>query len=177
MSKYITVCLNRKNGSFISNLYNSISKCVDFFAPVYSETTLLPKLYSAVRSKAVFMNSLIKLIVSFLSRECSSAILINNYASKVNVELSKSTRGYEREAAMLFFYYASFEFSIDTFHEFKMGEKFLQFNNEKSLKNKLLFIRYLPRLIYFFTREEKIEYTISLTRLKKDMDPEVVRAI
>ena len=53
---------------------------------------------------------------------------------------------------MLFFYYASFYFSIETFQEFKMGEKFLQFNNEKNLKNKLLFIKNLPRLSYFLTR-------------------------
>lgn len=52
-----------------------------------------------------------------------------------------------------------------------MGEKFLQFNNEKNLKNKLLFIKNLPRLAYFLTREEKIEHTIILTRLRKDPDP------
>lgn len=37
-----------------------------------------------------------------------------------------------------------------------MGEKYLQFNNEKNLKNKLNFIIFLPRLSYFFTKEEKI---------------------
>lgn len=83
-------------------------------------------------------------------------MLINNYASKCNVDLSKSGKSHEREASMLFFYYSSFYFSIETFQEFKMGEKFLQFNNEKSLKNKLLFIKYLPRMVYFLTREEKI---------------------
>lgn len=33
-----------------------------------------------------------------------------------------------------------------------MGEKFLQFNTDKSLKNKLLFIQSLPHIAYFFTR-------------------------
>lgn len=33
-----------------------------------------------------------------------------------------------------------------------MGEKYLQFNNDKNLKNKLNFIEFLPRFNYFFTR-------------------------
>lgn len=34
-------------------------------------------------------------------------LLINNYASKINVELAKSARSYEREAAMTFLYYSN----------------------------------------------------------------------
>lgn len=42
---------------------------------------------------------------------------------------------------------------MDIFQEFKMGEKFLQFSNEKNIKNKLLFIKYCPEIMYYFTRE------------------------
>lgn len=41
---------------------------------------------------------------------------------------------------------------MDTFQEFKMGEKFLQFNNEKTLKNRMIFLQYCPEVMYYFTR-------------------------
>lgn len=49
-----------------------------------------------------------------------------------------------------------------------MGEKYLQFSTEKSMKNKLLFIKNLPEVMYYFTREEKIELTIIINKLKKE---------
>jgi hypothetical protein len=58
-----------------------------------------------------------------------------------------------------------------------MGEKYLQFNTEKALKNKLNFIEFLPRLTHFLTKEEKIEYAILLNRLRKDQDPEIIRKL
>jgi hypothetical protein len=43
-------------------------------------------------------------MVRLLTRE-SSPTLINNYTSKISVELSKSSKSYEREAALLYFYH------------------------------------------------------------------------
>lgn len=92
--KYLNLCFNKKNGKYIGSLFASIEKCMELFSPCFTESILLPKLYSAIRSKSVYLDSLIKLIVAFLARESSSVALINNYASKINVELSKSTRAH-----------------------------------------------------------------------------------
>jgi hypothetical protein len=53
--------------------------------------------------KTVHLDIVAKIIVALVSRDASST-LINSYVSRVNVELSKSTRSFEREAAMRFFY-------------------------------------------------------------------------
>lgn len=115
---------------------------------------------------------MVETVAVLVSRD-SNPQLINAYTSKINVELSKSSRSYERETALLFFYYASHYLSIDLFQEYRLGEKYLYFNNDKSFRVKATFIRHLPRLGYFFTREEKIENAIILSRLTKDPDPEV----
>lgn len=112
MFKYLNLCLAKKNGNYLKNIYCSITECCDCFSATFTEISLLPKLYSAIRAKSAYLHVLIKLIILLLVRECSSSSLVNNYVSKIHVELSKSTRSHEREAAMLFFYYSTFEFSI-----------------------------------------------------------------
>lgn len=56
-----------------------------------------------------------------------------------------------------------------------MGEKFLSFNNDKNFLVKATFIRFLPRMYYYFTREEKLEYSIIVSRFNKDSDPEIIK--
>ena len=74
------------------------------------EQTLLPTLYSCLRSKTCCLETVIETIVTVLSRDCNPSV-INSYASKISVELSKSSRSFERESALLFFYHASQNFS------------------------------------------------------------------
>ena len=81
---------------------------------------------------------------------------MNFYTSKIHVEFSKSPKSHERQAVIQFLYYCSFYFSMETYQEYKLGEKFLNFSNDKSFQNKLLFIKYFERIQYFFSREEKI---------------------
>jgi hypothetical protein len=59
------------------------------------------------------------------------------------------------------------------FQEYRLGEKYLSFNTDKNFKVKASFIKHLPRMYYFLTREEKIEHAIILPRLAKDPDPEI----
>ena len=47
-------------------------------------------------------------MVRLITRE-SNPSLTNNYTSKISVELSKSSKSYEREAALLYFYYGIVE--------------------------------------------------------------------
>lgn len=61
------------------------------------------------------------------------------------------------------------------FYEYKLGEKYLSFNNDKVFRVKAKFINYLPRIYYFLNKEERLEYSIILTRLAKDQDAEIVR--
>lgn len=56
-----------------------------------------------------------------------------------------------------------------------MGEKFLSFNNDKNFLVKATFIRFLPRMYYYFSREEKLEYSIIVSRFNKDSDPEIIK--
>ena len=137
---------------------------------------MLPKMYLVLRTKPAGMEYLVEAMVMLVTRDGSSS-LMNAYTSKISVELCKSSKSYERETALLFFYYgmvyidtASFYCSIELFQEYRLGEKYLSFNTDKNFKVKTTFIRYLPRILYFLTREEKIEYTIILSRLTKDND-------
>ena len=116
------------------------------------EQTLLPTLYSCLRSKTCCLETVIETIVTVLSRDCNPSV-INSYASKISVELSKSSRSFERESALLFFYHASQNFSVEMFQEYRLGEKYLYFHNDKNFKVKAAFIQHLPKLSYFFTRE------------------------
>lgn len=93
------------------------------------------------------------------------------------MEFSKSTKSHERQAAIQFLYYCSFYFSIETFQEYKLGEKFLCFASDKFIGVKLLFAKYLERMQYFLTREEKIEMAIIIGRLVKEGDPELGEVI
>jgi hypothetical protein len=60
------------------------------------------------------------------------------------------------------------------YQEYKLGEKFLTFNSDKSFENKYIFVKYLERIQYFFNREEKIEMAIIISRLMKDADSDIV---
>jgi hypothetical protein len=64
---------------------------------------------------------------------------------------------------------------MDMFYEYKLGEKYLSFNNDKIFKVQASFISHLSRIFYFLSREERLEYSIILSRLTKDNDPEIVR--
>ena len=121
LHKYFICCHHKKNGNYLINLYTAIQKCAEYFSPGFTEVTLLPRLYTSIRAKTAYLELVVEIFIMFLARQVSSNNLINNYASKFNVELSKSSKSHEREASMLFFYFASFYFSIETFQEFKMG--------------------------------------------------------
>lgn len=51
------------------------------------------------------------------------------------------------------------------------------FSNDKSLANRLLFVQYLERVQYFFTREEKMEMAIVISRMIKDNEVELVEMV
>lgn len=85
----------------------------------------------------------------------------------------KSSRSFERDIALSFFYSCTFQFSIDTVQEYRLGEKYLSFNTDKNYKIRTSFIEHLPRILYFLTKEEKIEYSIIVNRLKKDQDIDI----
>ncbi len=110
-----------------------------------------------------------------LATRDSSQVLINAYVSKVSNELSKSTRSYERETALLFYYYFSFHLSIEVFREYKLGEKYLGLNNDRVFKVRAAFLTHLPRIYYFLGKEERLEYGIIVARINKDPDPELLK--
>lgn len=102
--KYLTVLLNKKNSSWLAGLYAAIKDCYECFSGDFLEQTLLPRLYLCLRSKTANCEVVVEGLVKLISRDSNSA-LINTYASKINAELSKSSRSYEREIAVLFFYF------------------------------------------------------------------------
>jgi hypothetical protein len=155
--------------------FASVKEVAEYFPLEFLERQLLPKIYSSVKSKSGPIEQMVELIVILLRRDIYN--LMNFYASKIHVEFSKSARSHERQAAIQFLYFSSFYFSIETFQEYKLGEKFLYFNNDKAPANKFLFMRYLERVQYFLTREETIEMAIVVSRLMKDSDPEVVEML
>ena len=73
----------------------------------------------------------------------------------------------------MFLYTASHYLSLEAFAEYRLGEKYLHFYNDKSFKVKALFVQNLPRIAYFLSKEETIEYTIIVERIKQDPDPEL----
>lgn len=139
-----------KNGQWLKLFFASIKEVAEYFPPEFVERQLLPKIYSSVKTKAGPIDQMVEIIVILLRRDIYT--LMNFYASKIHVEFSKSPKSHERQAAIQFLYYCSFYFSIDTFQEYKLGEKFLCFSTDKSLANRFLFIKYLERVQYFLTR-------------------------
>ena len=115
---------------------------------------------------------MVELMVRLITRDCNSS-LINSYVSKVAIELGRSSRSFERESALLFFYTASHYMSLEAFAEYRLGEKYLHFYNDKSFKVRALFLQHLPRIVYFLNKEETIEYAIIMDKMKLDSDPEM----
>jgi hypothetical protein len=173
--KYLQLLQFHKNGQWLNLFFASIKEVADYFPLEFLERQLLPKIYSSVKSKSGPIEQMVEMIVIFLRRDIYN--LMNFYASKIHVEFSKSARSHERQAAIQFLYFSSFYFSIETFQEYKLGEKFLYFSNDKSLANKFFFMRYLERIQYFLTREEKIEMALVVSRLMKDSDVEGVEML
>lgn len=56
---------------------------------------MLAKLYLGLRNKPANPELLVEAVVRIVTRDGSSA-LINAYSSKISVELSKSSKSYER---------------------------------------------------------------------------------
>ena len=110
---------------------------------------------------------LIEMIAMLLSQE-GSPVLTNTYISKISTELMKSSKSYERDVALTFFHRCTYYFSIEMVQEYRLGEKYLFFNSDKNYKIKHFFISHLSRMIYFLTKEERIEMSIIINRLKKD---------
>ena len=112
---------------WICNLHLSIKECYDCFSNEFVEGVLLPKMYLVLRTKPAGMEYLVEAMVMLVTREGSSS-LMNAYTSKISVELCKSSKSYERETALLFFYFgmvcidtASFYCSIELFQEYRLG--------------------------------------------------------
>jgi len=93
--KYLTALLNKKNSSWLGELYTAIKDCYECFSGDFIEQTLLPRLYMCLRSKTASYEVVVEGVVKLISRDSNPA-LINAYASKINAELSKSSRSYER---------------------------------------------------------------------------------
>jgi hypothetical protein len=172
--KYLNLLLGKKVSSWITAFFTMVGNCADYFSPVFLEHTLLPKLYACLRGKAPSCELLTETVVKLASRDCNP-LLINAYVSKVSNELSKSCRSYERETALLFYFHCSYRLSIEVFREYKLGEKYLALNNDKVFKVRAAFITHLPRIYYFLTKEERLEYGIIVARLAKDQDPELAK--
>lgn len=83
----------------------------------------------------------------------------------------KSSRSYERDIAITFFHQCTYHFSVETIQEYRLGEKYLSFNSDKNYKIRSFFVMQLPRMHYFLAKEEKIEYSIIVNRLRKDQNP------
>lgn len=93
--KYLGLLLTKKNSSWLNNFYNCIKNCYECFSSEFIEHTLLPKLYTCLRNKTPSLEVVVETVIILISRDGNSA-LINAYVSKINVELSKSSKSYER---------------------------------------------------------------------------------
>lgn len=87
--------LTRKHSLWLTSLHNSLLYCTDHIPSDYLESTLLPRLYQGLRTKPANPEPLIETIVKLVLRDSNSS-LINAYTSKISVELSKSSKSYER---------------------------------------------------------------------------------
>ena len=90
--------------------FTSIKEVAEYIPCEFIEKLLLPKVYNSIKSKSGPIEVMIEIITIFLRRDISN--LMNFYTSKIHVEFSKSTKSHERQAAIQFLYYCSFNFSI-----------------------------------------------------------------
>ena len=95
---------DRQNSSWLRPMQMCLKEVCIWVGIEAVDARLLPFLYGCLRGKTCCADVVVETIVMMLSRDCNPNI-INAYTSKVSVELSKSSRSYERESALLFFYY------------------------------------------------------------------------
>lgn len=95
---------SQSNSLWIREFHIALRDCYECFSSNFIETTLLARLYLGLRNKPADPEVLVEAVVKMVTRDGSSA-LINAYSSKISVELSKSSKSYERETAIHFFYY------------------------------------------------------------------------
>ncbi len=69
---------------------------------------MLARIYGVIRSKTPHNEQTMELFVILLSQCSGMGLVINTYTSKINVELAKSPKSYEREAAIYFYYYGTY---------------------------------------------------------------------
>lgn len=91
--RYLALLQVKKNSNWLTVFYSAVSHCTECFSPEFLEGALLPKLYACLRAKTVSLEMVVETVVKLVGRDSNPA-LINAYASKINVELSKSSRSY-----------------------------------------------------------------------------------
>jgi hypothetical protein len=91
--RLLALVSGRRNCSWLAVVVRAVRECCEWFAPDAVETLLLPKLYGCLRAKTACLEVVVETVAVLVSRD-SSPQLINAYASKVNVELSKSSRSF-----------------------------------------------------------------------------------
>ena len=102
--KYLNFLLTRKISKRIEAFLLSITECYKYFSAEFIEVTLAPRLYACLKNKLSNPSLLVELIVKLITRDFTSA-LINSYLSKAAIDLGRSSRSFERESALLFFYH------------------------------------------------------------------------
>lgn len=164
--KYLQLLQQHKNSQWLRLFFNSMKQVSQQLPSQFIQRWLLPKIYNSVSTKSGPIQVMMQLTVILVRRDMSS--LMNFYASKIHVQFSKSVNSHERQASLQFLYYSSLYLSIEAFQQYKLGQKFLCFSADKELANRLLFLKYLQRVQYFLTREEKVEMATITSRMAND---------
>jgi hypothetical protein len=82
--QFLGLLQQQKVSLWLSSLSIAFRECYDCFSSEFIESTLLPKLYQALRLKPAGMEQLVEAVVRLVTREGNST-LMNAYTSKISV--------------------------------------------------------------------------------------------